>query len=530
MNIRATLCCFLLVGAAASTATSQVTQYGSPSPAGFGTLLSSGTQQAYLGNGQFRLQLDGTTNALGAAIFVSLQPGNLPLGNLTLLLDPLNLVQVQFPMGPGTTALPLPLPANPFLAGHPAYFQAIEIVSASQLGATNGVSVNVLRHRTPMRAYIPGQDFSFGANAPGQFATLDFSQWPPTFRATQDVGYAGNISDNFPVAIAVSDRTDYAFLHGNGANNPMIRILDISQDPTGANPGYPVVGDIPLPAPTSSSIGYYDLEVTSDGRWLFGTTGQSPKTLEVWDLSGLPGTVPMASVQSFNVGSGSGSGTLEVSADDRFLAVCIGPDSGPDVILYEITSAAQPLVQREAFNLAGSSGGGSPSAIDFSPDSSYLLAITGSTYTFADVTSVPANILVNGGTWTTTGTSTSLPRNGGALALQQGNLVGIAGEESTGSYQIIDLQAGSPTFGTVIDTFSTNPGGNISNHRIHALANIVVATDGSGATVEAEWVDVIDLDQPTTPSGYVSTRVQMPKSGSLTSTGLSCIPREFDLR
>ena len=56
----------------------------------------------------------------------------------------------------------------------------------------------------------------------------------------------------------------------------------------------------------------------------------------------------------------------------------------------------------------------------------------------------------------------------------------------------------------------------------------MVAIDGTGATVDCQMVDVIDLNQ-IVPPGYQTWRVKMPSFTSLTPGGLSSIPRDFDL-
>jgi WD40 repeat protein len=514
----------------AAPAAAQVELYGSPSPSTFGVELTNGPFQSFGGNAYFKLQLTGP-NPLGGVLFLALARASVPIGAWTLLLDPITLQQVNFPLAPGVTEQPLPMPNDPSVFGIPVDFQAL-LLNGTDLGATNGLEVRIQQHRTPLRAYFPGQDFSQGANAPGQFSTMDFSTWPPAFRATGDIGFNGNISENFSVAVAVSDRLDFAFLHGNGANNAFIRVFDIAADPTGANVAYTSLGDIPLTAGPDTTIGYRDLEISRDGHWLFATTGSSPLALHVFDLTSLPGTLPNAPAQTFTFGNqGSGSALIDLSPDGRLLALALGSTPSADVFLYDITAAAQPLAPRATLFVPGSSGFGSPCALDFSPNSRRLFVVTGGTCSFYDVTANPPTPLVSGATWTTTGIAT-LPWNGGALALRQGQLVGIAAEDgATGLYRLIDLsEPAGPTFGTVIDQFSTNPGGNISNHRLHALGNIVVAIDGSGATRDAQWIDVIDLDTPDPLTGYRSARVQIPSTGRLAPTGLSCIPREFELR
>lgn len=526
-NVLRSLACAALLAAPASA---QVALYGTPSPSGFGVELTNGPFQSFGGNAYFQVRLTGA-NPLGGAIFVALGRAAVPIGAWTLLLDPLTLQSLSFPLAPGVTVQPLPLPNDPSTFGAPVALQAL-LLNGVDLGATNGAEVRIQQHRTPLRGFFPGQDFSQGSSAPGQFATLDFASWPPVFRATAGVGFNGTISGNFPVAVAVSDRLDYAFLHGNGSGNPFVRVLDISADPSGANAPYPVLGDIPLSAGPATTIAYRDLEISRDGRWLFCTTGSSPLELSVYDLAGLPGTLPSAPAQTFTYGNqGSGSALIDLSPDGRLLALTLGSTPSADVFLYDLTAAAQPLVLRDSLFVPNSAGFAAPCAIDFSPNSRRLFVVAGGTCSYYDVTTTPATPLVSGATWTTTGIST-LPWNGGALAMSQGRLVGIAAEEGVGGlYRMIDLaEPAGPTFGTVIDQFSSNVGGNISNHRLHALGNILVAIDGSGATRDAQWVDVFDLDVTDPFTGYRSARVQMPATGNLTPAGLSCIPREFDLR
>ncbi|MBL8899286.1 MAG: hypothetical protein JNM84_16740 [Planctomycetes bacterium] len=518
--------------ALAPLAEAQVERYGSSTPSTFGVGLGNGVQQSYGGNPYFALRLDGA-NPLGGAIFLALGRASIPVGAWTLLLDPLTFQALSFPLAPGVTEQALPLPNDPSTFGQPVDFQAL-LLHGLDLGATNGVEVRIQRDRTPLRAYLPGQDFSQGSNAPGQLATLDLSAWPPVFRSSANIGFAGTISNNYSAAVAVSNRANYAFLHGNGTTNQFVRVLDISADPTGSGVNHPLIGDIPLASGPTGSIARRDLEVTGDGRWLFSTSGASTIVLEVWDLAGLPGTLPTAPAQSITLGSVSGGATmLEVTADDRILGVCIGTDTAAnDVILYDITGAAQPLVQRAAFQVPNRAGTGTPSALDFSPNGRRLLVVTGGTYSFYDIAVNPPNALVGGGTWTANGISTTSPLNGGALALRNGVLVGVFGENGVGGlYHLVDLSDPlSPTFGLVVSSFSTNPAGNISNHRVHAMGNVVVAIDGTGATADCQWVDVIDLDTPDPVTGYRSVRVQMPSATTLTPAGLSCIPREFELR
>ncbi|MBK9387506.1 MAG: hypothetical protein IPN34_22055 [Planctomycetes bacterium] len=516
--------------ALAAPAAAQVELYGAPSPSGFNVELTNGPFQSFGGNAFFKLYLTGP-NPQGGVIFLALGRGNVPIGPWTLLLDPATFQEINFPLAPSVTEQPLALPNDPSVYGAPVAFQAL-LLNGLDLAATNGAEIRIQQYRTPLRAYIPGQDFSQGANAPGQFATLDLSSWPPSFRATADIGFNGNIGSNFATAVAVSDRHDFAFLHGNGSTNPFIRVLDISGDLSGANAPYVTLGDIPLTQGPDTTIGYRDLEISRDGRWLFATTGSSPLSLHVFDLSGLPGTLPTAPAQTISFGNqGSGAALMDLSPDGNLLALVLSSTPSADVFLFDITAAAQPLAQRATLLVPGSNGFASPCALDFSPNSRRLFVVTGGTFSFYDVTANPPTPLLSNATWTTTGIAT-LPWNGGTLAISQGRLVAVAAEEGSGGlYRVIDLaEPAGPTFGTVIDQFSTNPGGNISNHRLHALGNIVVAIDGSGATNDAQWVDVIDLNSAAPGTGYLSARVRMPSTNRLAPTSLSCIPREFELR
>ncbi|MGH7149506.1 MAG: hypothetical protein ACREIU_02350, partial [Planctomycetota bacterium] len=152
-------------------------------------------------------------------------------------------------------------------------------------------------------------------------------------------------------------------------------------------------------------------------------------------------------------------------------------------------------------------------------------------FAVVDLTGPAPLTLFNGGTWPAAAVNSD---HGSAVAVMGGTLVGVVGDPMTSGnpqYHLIDLNETSPTFGTLLTSFTTNPvGGNISNHRLHARGGIVVAIDGGGATVDCQWVDVIDLNQPDPINGFVSWRVKAPTFTNLTPGGLASIPRDFDLR
>jgi hypothetical protein len=517
-------------------ASAQVVRYGSPTPSGFGVELTNGTLQSYAGNSRFELRLTGS-NAYGGALFMALSRASIPFGPWTLLLDPLTLQANAFPLSPGALSQAMPLPRDPTTYGLPVDFQALLLTNGGiDVGATNGVEVRIQRFRTPTRGYFPGANYEQGLISPGQFSTLDLSIWPPQFRATSDVGYNGLAGQNFPVAVAVSDRLDYAFLHGNDYVNPFIRVLDISTDPTGVVT-YASLGDIPLARGPHYELTYSDIELSRDGRWLFCTTGSDPVELLVFDLSGLPGTLPTAAVQSLTfAGVSPGTAVLDASPDDRLLALCLSSSPSADVILYDITAAPQPLVMRASLDVTGADLAGAPSAIDFSLDSRRLFVVTSGTYSYYDVSANPPVALLSNAPWTSRG-SPLYPRNGGTLAVRNGQTVAVAAEEGWNAfYSLIDLaEPPGPTFGTVVQRFSTNPlinipGGDISSTRLQALGSIVVAVDGVGGMSDGRWIDVFDLDATDPVTGFRAARLRIPSPGNLSLASWNCLPREFDLR
>src|SRR5262249_27390389 len=146
--------------------------------------------------------------------------------------------------------------------------------------------------------------------------------------------------------------------------------------------------------------------------------------------------------------------------------------------------------------LGAFAGNYNPSDVHFSPDGR-LLFVSGPNgfYNVIDSTTSPPAILVGLGSWPAT--PGTLWCHGSAIATKTGPPVGILATEGTNaSYFLVDLNTTSPTFGGIISSFTTNPGGNVSNQRIHARQNVVVAVDITGAVSDAEWIDLIDLDTP----------------------------------
>lgn len=540
MPLRTALSVSAAIAITSLPASAQVTRYGLPTPSGFGVELTNGPFQSFAGNANFQLRLTGP-NPFGGGLFIALSRASLPLGNWTLLLDPLSLQAETFPLPPGTVSQSLPLPFDPATFGVPVDFQALLATNGGTgIGATNAAEVRIQRFRTPMRGYFPGADLSQGQFSQGQFATMDLSIWPPAFRATADVGYSGMTGETYPVAVAVSERLDYAFLHGNRSFNPFIRILDIRDDPAGVVT-YRALGDIYLANGPVASMNHADLEVSRDGRWLFCTTGDNQIELLVFDISGLPGTIPTAPVQSFIFpifAIRPSSAILDISPDNRLLALCLSASPTADVVLFDVTATAQPLVPRASLIVPGSSGTGSPSAIDFSPNSTRLFVVTGGTFSYYDVAQATPTALIANSTWWPNTFTFESPTVGGTLAELNGRTVAIAAEGGSTApgpfYHLIDLaEPPGPTFGTIIQRFSPEPsthipGNPIPHGRLHSLGNIVIAIQGS--TTLGYSAQVIDLSVLDPVTGFKVARVQMPSSGRLSPQGNSCIAFPFELR
>jgi hypothetical protein len=107
----------------------------------------------------------------------------------------------------------------------------------------------------------------------------------------------------------------------------------------------------------------------------------------------------------------------------------------------------------------------------------------------------------------------------------------VASAGAFAQYHVIDLNDTSPSFGGIISSFTTNPGGgpspgNISSERIYARQGVVVAIDYS-FSLQGVTIDTFDLSQPI-PGGFQFTRLLMPSVVSLTS-GYPCVPRDFDI-
>ncbi|HET6204665.1 MAG TPA: hypothetical protein VFI25_17870 [Planctomycetota bacterium] len=520
----------------AATAHAQVLSYGAPSPAGFAGTLDAGGQVPFSGSPTFSLRVAGTTNPIGGLLLVGGAPVSLPVLGLTVLVDPTTAALIPFP-APLTT-LPIPIPPAPSIVGGTAYAQvAIANGAFPPLGIalTNAVSVEILPDPTPTRAYFGLQDFSFGANAPGQMAILDLTTVPPSFRATGNLGFSGNIASNFSPKVAVPEQAGFAYALGSQSVNQFVRVLDVASDPAGIVT-YASLGDIPVGLPIFDWVGQRECETTPDNSLLFVTSGNSSATvlLEAFDLSSLPGSLPTAPVQTISYATaGSGPVNLDVSPDGTMLAVLAGVDGNPPVRIYSINPAAPaPLSLAASLTLTGFTGSADPHDVHFAPDGS-LLFVSGGNGTFAvvDLTGPAPLTLINGGAWPTPATSGD---HGSAVAVMGGALVGVLGDGMTSGgpqYYVIDLNTTSASFGTLLASFTTNAvGGNISNHRVHARGSIVVAIDGGGATADCEWIDVVDLNQPDPVMGFVSWRVKAPTFTNLAPTGLSSIPRDFDIR
>lgn len=529
----------LLVSVAASFATSlpaQVVTYGAPSPAGFTGSFHSGGQIPHIGNPTFNVQVTGAANGFGGLLGVSVAPASIPLGAITLLIDPVGFTLIDLP--PPQAAFLFPVPSLPALVGSIAFGQVAlaDPTLPGGIGLTNGLVLTIMPDRTPTRAYFGGQDFS-GGPATGQLSVMDLTTVPPSFRATGSLGFAGTISNNYSPKITVPESIGIAYALGNGTTNQFVRILDVSADPAGIV-NWPVLGDIPLAQEISPTVGNRDMEVTEDNLLLFVTSGAAGSSaavvLDVFDVSNVPVSIPTAPVQSLSYpGAGAGPGGLDLSPDGSRLALLLGADNQQTVTLFDVLPGASlPLLQTAVINLASYAGAGVPNDVHFSPDGSLLFVSGGNGFfSVIDVSGPSPAVLIPGNIWSTNGASASA-RHGSAAAIMDGRQVAVLGEPPTdGSalYHVIELNTMSASFGMPAALpFTTNPGGNISNHRSRARQSIVIAIDGTGATANCQWIDVIDLSQPT-PTGFVSWRVQMPSTTSLTPPGLSCIPRDFDI-
>jgi hypothetical protein len=522
----------LVAAAAAVPARGQLVTYGSPSPGGFLGILDSGGQLPYAGNLGFNLRIAGAANAFGGLLGVSANSASIPIGSAVLLIDPVTMTLITIP-SPVTT-LPIPLPPIASLAGLSAFVQCGlgDPALSGGFGLTNGVSMTIMSDRTPSRVFLSGQDFSGGV---GQLSVMDLTTTPPAFRATGNLGFSGNISFNFSPKIAVAEGPSLAYALGNSTVNQFVRIFDISADPAGIVV-WPMVGDIPVAQDIFSAVGWRDMEVLESNGLLFVTSGGGSSSnsiiLEVFDVSGVPGMLPTAPVQTVTVsGAGAGRAALDLSPDGNRLAFVISADTSPALRLYDIVpGAVPPLVQSATFGFQSTYPGSDwPGDVHFSPDGNLVVVSGGNgRFSVVDVSHSPASVLLDGGTWSTIGTNSF---HGSAVAIKDGALVLIAGDPSTSGgalYNLLDLNTTSASFATPITSFTTNPGGNISNHRLHARQSLVVAIDGTGATMDCQWVDIIDLSPPGA-SNYTAWRVQTPSTFSLTPSGLSSIPRDFDL-
>jgi hypothetical protein len=522
--------CFAVVVLVASFAAGQVASYGSSTPFNFSGTLDSGGQLPIVGNGAFKLALRNHPNTFGGAMILGFAPASIPISASILLIDTNGAVIVDLP--PGITEMALPVPPIPGLVGYTGYAQAgvFDPAALGNFGLTNGVSVTIMPDRTPTRAYLGGQDFSFGANAPGQMAVLDLSVQPPVFRATGSVGFSGNISDNFPNKVAVSENIGIAYALGNSTTNQFVRVFDVTADPTGVVT-HVQAGDIPVAGDIPSSVGSRDMEAMPSGPYLFTVTGSSTATLQVFDVSNAPGIIPTAHVQAFSFPNAGNAVGLELSPNGDRLVLIRSSDSYAAVTIYSIIQGLTPLTAIASIPLPVFTGNDSPSDAHFSPDGRLLfVSAPNGTFAVVDTLTTPPAVLIGNGTWPSGG-SGALWFHGNAVAVHNGAPVAIVGGSAMpASYYVIDLNTTAATFGQVLTSFTTNSAGNgnISNMRLHARQSIVMAIDGSGATVDCQMVDVINLAQPTA-LGYQSWRVKMPSYTNLTPGGLSCIPRDFDL-
>jgi hypothetical protein len=528
IRISAIALAFLLFTAWSSA---QVVPYGTSTPPGNTATFDSGGQIPHAGNNNFKLAIQGHANPYGGGMILAFNPALFPIGAAIVLVDLSGAMIVE--LSPGVTEFPIAVPGGPQFVGYTGYAQAgvIDPGLIGGFGLTNAVSVTVLPDGTPTRAYLGGQDFSLGANAPGQMAVIDLSQQPPVVRATGSVNFSGNIGNNFPTKVAVSEIAQIAYALGNSTSNQFVRAFDVTSDPTGVTT-HSLIGDIPVAGDITSSAGMRDMEASPTGQYLFTVTGGSNAVLEVFDTSGMPVTIPTAPVQSITfAGAAAGPTGLELSPDGNRLALVIATDAHPTLTIYDVVPGGTPLVQTAAMPLPVFSGQYTPSDAHFSQDGRILFVSGANGYfNVIDTFSSPPQILIAAGTWPST--PGQLWFHGSAVGTMAGAPVGIVGNEGTSAqYYLIDLNMTSPSFGAVLGSFTPlvpAANGNVSNHRMHARRNIVVATDGTGATVDCQWVDVIDLDQPL-PPGFQTWRVKMPSFTNLTPAGLSCIPRDFDV-
>jgi hypothetical protein len=526
------LVCAFVLGPAL---TAQITLYGAATPPPFNGVFDSGGQVPFAGNAACKLVLHNHANPHGGIIGLGFGPGFTQVGAATILVDLAGLVLVNIP--PGVTELPLPVPNVPGIVGFSgaAQFGVIDPSLLGGFGLSNGVFLQVLPNRAPTRAYIPGQDFSSGSTAPGQMSVLDLAASPPAFRATGSVGFSGTNGVNFPTKIAVAEGPQIAYALGNGPTNQFARAFDVSSDPSGVLPAWQpyAIGDVPTGGPVGVFANHRDLDVTEDGQLLFAATSGAGGNvlLEVFDTSGAPASLPSTPVQSITFpSSAAGACGLVLSPNDDRLVLVMSEDTQPTITIYHVApQAPQPLTPAWFLTLGAFGGNYSPTDASFSPDGR-LLFVSGpnGSYNVVDTSTSPPTILVGFATFPAP--PGTLWCHGSAVALRNGAPVGIlAMEGASASYHLVDLNTTSPTFGGITGSFTTNAGGNVSNQRIYARQNVVVAVDVSGSVTDAAWVDVIDLNQAI-PGGYASLRIKMPSFTSLTPAGNSCIPRDFDLR
>src|SRR5262249_30109572 len=160
----------------------------------------------------------------------------------------------------------------------------------------------------------------------GQLAILDLTTVPPSFRATGNLGFSGNITSNFSPKVALPEQAGFAYALGNGSANQFVRVFDISSDPAGVV-SYTSLGAIPVGLPIYEWVGHRECETPPGNTLLFVPSGNSSATvlLETFSLAGLPGSLPAAPVQTISYGTaGSGPVTLDVSPDGTKLAVLAG--------------------------------------------------------------------------------------------------------------------------------------------------------------------------------------------------------------